>query len=95
MLRNVKQNPIQSLKELVDLTPERLEQFYKRYFSQMFIESLFQGNITKEEAVKYQEYLCDAFQYEVLPQDQFPQIRTLGSLLEILLYTWFSERCHL
>ena len=78
IMRSVVANPIESLKELVDLTPELLKDYYKEYFSQMYVESLFQGNIGKEEVECFQTYMYNAFEFKVLPADKFPEIKTLS-----------------
>jgi len=77
ILCNTIENPIECLNELVEFTPESLKEYYLDYFSQFYIESLFQGNVSKEEAEKFQSCIYNTFKNDVLSRDKFPEFRTL------------------
>lgn len=77
ILCNIVGHPIECLKELVDFTPESLKDYFLEYFSQFYVESLFQGNVSQEQAEKFQSCIYDSFKNTDLPRDDFPVFRTL------------------
>jgi len=77
VLQTIHANPVEGLKQLEELTPQKLKDFAAEYCSQLYVESLFQGNITKEEAKSYQEYLYSALSFKPLLQQDQPKLNTL------------------
>lgn len=77
VLQEVTHSRIDVLRELSNITPQRLRNFAEEFFSEMYIESLFQGNLAEEEVKSYQEYICRHFNQSPLQKKQFPKNRTL------------------
>ncbi|ROT35881.1 LuxS/MPP-like metallohydrolase [Sodiomyces alkalinus F11] len=65
------------LAELPSITAEDVRQFKKLMLSQMRIEAFVHGNVYKEDALKITEMVCSTLKPRILPQAQWPVIRSL------------------
>ena len=77
IIDNIYENPFHCLRQLKTFTSNDLHDFYRNYTSQMFVECLSQGNITREEMISFVSYLDTSFKYKVLPEANFPELTTL------------------
>ncbi|XP_057299045.1 nardilysin-like [Hydractinia symbiolongicarpus] len=77
VLESFHSNALSKMQELKKLTLQNFKDYIKEYLSQLYVESLFQGNITEQEAVSYQNYLYSCMETKKLPQEDFPKVLKL------------------
>ncbi|XP_065640092.1 nardilysin isoform X1 [Hydra vulgaris] len=70
-------NPIESLKILKELTSDQMKQHVTEVMQQMYVESLYQGNLLKEEVEDLQSFIYSTLKFNHLPRSEFVKLRSL------------------
>ena len=75
VLQDVYYSPHQKHNVVRSLTLDQLKQFVSTFKSQLFIQGLVQGNMSKEKAVQVDEFVRSKLQYSNLPAESVTDIR--------------------
>ena len=78
VLQDVYYSPHQKHNVVRSLTLEQLKQFASTFKSQLFIQGLVQGNMSKEKAVQVDDYVRSKLQFSKLSEDSVTDIRYKG-----------------
>ncbi|XP_027049416.1 nardilysin-like [Pocillopora damicornis] len=77
ILQHVKWTTVDKRRVVPNVTIEKLQHFVSCFNSELFVESLIQGNITSQEAISLQEQLYSKLQFMPLMKSLHPEIRVM------------------